>query len=70
MLITILIVIFTFMAPFWLKIIFIGANMYIPDAVPFLDEFLQLTSIFSKNPVVKTVQTGNAIRKVANKLSD
>jgi hypothetical protein len=46
--ITCLIVLISFSAPLWLRITLLGANTYIPDAIPFLDEALQGASVISK----------------------
>lgn len=45
---TIIIVLISLGAPLWLSLILFGINAFIPDAIPFADEFVQGLGIASK----------------------
>jgi uncharacterized protein YqhQ len=67
-LLVVAVVILTFIAPFWLKLILIAINYYIPDVIPFVDEVLQALSAFNNIPSIKFLKFGNTIRKINNKI--
>ena len=51
----VVIVIFVFIAlrvPLWLSVIFFVINFYIPDPIPFIDEFIQGYDIASRLKMV------------------
>lgn len=67
----VLIVVITFAAPWWLKLILTGINMFVlPDAVPFVDEFLQLYNTFNNLPLIRGIKGARTARKVKKIISD
>ncbi len=64
--ITCFIVFLTFIAPFWLKVILIALNMFIPDSIPFLDEIVQGYAVLKTNPFIRVINLGRKARKVGN----
>ena len=61
----IIVVLLTFFVPLWLKIILFGLNYFLPDFVPFVDEIIQLYSIFNSCFLVKGAKICNGLRRLA-----
>ena len=64
-LIVVFVVFLTFIAPWWIKIILTGLNMFLlPDAIPFVDEILQCFNTFNSLTSVKAVKYASSARKI------
>jgi hypothetical protein len=58
------VVLLTFFVPFWMKIVLFGLNYFLPDFLPYVDEVMQLYSIFNSSFIVKGIKIGNGIRRL------
>ena len=65
--ITFIVVLLTFVVPFWVRLILLGLNILLPDMVPLVDEILQAYAVFNASPLVKGAKHIKTARKLKNK---